>query len=682
MRFKPYYCCIFILLVSYIGHTQNQVAKTSSSTNQAYCPQSEIRIAPNFKLKIDSTKNINKISIKISKGYKKDQDMLKLTNALMHLSVSTKWNVTNGELTLTNSDNKPIPTKNWVRAIKDVTYVNNNASVSGKRAFSISLNNEGFENIGKTQVFVPVVTEVLSAERCGPGTLKLTAKAVGDVYWFDSPTLGVALFKGETFITPILKNSKTYYVVAGTEDCLNGERTPIYATVFNMPTAQKKTELINCDIEGESDGYTFFNLKEATDFMTLGYSDDVNITYYLSEADAVTKRNVISNPENFSNENTITAYARIENEAGCYSVADLILKASTTSFPKGYQREITACDGDMLNDGRTAFDLTIAGVEFMEQFPTGQNLEVSYYRSFKDAQLEKNKILNETNYFNKTPFKETLYVRVESKDNGACYGIGAHLTLIVKPRPEFKVNPVATLCLDKDPIELGILEPEDSYRYEWTRNGIFVGNSRTIEIREGGEYNVVAVSTYGCRSTPRTIKVREVNIAVASIEDILIKDGTPNENTISLNNGNLGLGDYEYALGSEDGNYQSQPLFKDVTSGVHTLYIREKHGCGTASIKAFVFEYPQLFTPNNDGKDDFWQITEGLDDISPYTVTNLFIYNQSGQLVAEVNPFDVGWDGKRKGKPMPEGKYSFVITLIDKSGKRQERKGSFKLERS
>ncbi|MBJ2172816.1 T9SS type B sorting domain-containing protein [Aureibaculum sp. A20] len=677
---KSNYYFLFLFLISFLGSAQNAQINNAELNRQAYCPLSEIKIVPVYT--IDNKKSvINTVNVKITSGYQKAHDMLKLTNALLHLSISTNWNVAEGKLILTSSKDKILTITEWISAVKDVAYINNSASVSGDRTFSVFINNNS-KNTVNTYIFVPTISEVIANERCGSGSLKLSAKATGDVYWYDSPSLGIPIFKGENFITPMLTTTTTYYVVAGSEGCLDGKRIPITATVFNLPTAQKKTALINCDEDGKPDGLTFFNLKEATEYMTLGYVDDVDISYYISEADAITQRNAIINPDNFSNDKAITVYARIENKAHCYFIADLVLNVSTTAFPEGYQRELVGCDGDMVNDGITAFDLTMAGTDFMAQFPKEQNLEVSFFRSYNDALLENNKILNETNYFNKTPFKETLYVRVENKDNGACYGIGAHLVLTVMATPEFKVKPTAILCWEEGSTKLETFEADDNYRYEWTKDGVFIGNTRTLEVKDGGEYKVVGISTYGCRSIPRTIIVREVNTAVPYMDDISIKDGYSDNNTIILNDKNLGLGDYEYALDSLKGSYQPKPLFKNVTSGVHTIFIREKHNCGTSSIKIFVFEYPQSFTPNNDGINDFWNITEGLDDIAPYSVTILSIFNSSGQLVTTINPFDIGWDGTdNKDKAMPEGVYSFALNLIDKEGKKLERKGNFYLKR-
>ena len=75
----------------------------------------------------------------------------------------------------------------------------------------------------------------------------------------------------------------------------------------------------------------------------------------------------------------------------------------------------------------STFDLTEASQALIGQFPAGQNLRVQYYHNLSDAQLENNEILPQNNYRNTSPYTEILFVRVESEDNGDCYGIGPHL---------------------------------------------------------------------------------------------------------------------------------------------------------------------------------------------------------------------------------------------------------------
>lgn len=76
-------------------------------------------------------------------------------------------------------------------------------------------------------------------------------------------------------------------------------------------------------------------------------------------------------------------------------------------------------------------------------------------------------------------------------------------------------------------------------------------------------------------------------------------------NNITVSSTNLGQGDYEFAL-DDTSLYQDSPYFNNVKSGIHTLYVRDKKGCGTSSIGVSVIGYPKYFTPNGDGTNDTW----------------------------------------------------------------------------
>ena len=69
---------------------------------------------------------------------------------------------------------------------------------------------------------------------------------------------------------------------------------------------------------------------------------------------------------------------------------------------------------------------------------------------------------------------------------------------------------------------------------------------------------------------------------------------------------NLDPGDYEFSLDNEFGPFQGDTTFSNVSAGIHTIFVRDKRGCGTTSVEVSVIGYPKFFTPNNDGYNDYW----------------------------------------------------------------------------
>ncbi|MDZ7613170.1 MAG: hypothetical protein U5K51_05255 [Flavobacteriaceae bacterium] len=424
-----------------------------------------------------------------------------------------------------------------------------------------------------TKITVPAITSAANVSTCGPAALTLSATAsAGQVLWFASATDNVPLYTGPNFTTPLLTQTTTYYVLAAAPGCTSGIRKEVIASVYEIPVINKLVELKNCDEDGVSDGFTDFNLREADALIYSGPSV-LQISYYLSAADAAAETNAI-NPAPFNNATAGLVYARAENADGCFDIASLSLRVSTTSFSPNYLYDLTACDSDQGNDGVFSFDLTEASQALIGQFPTGQNLRVQYYHNFSDAQLEVNEILPQNNYRNLTPYNETLFVRVESEDNGACFGIGPHLRLLVNARPEFALQPDAILCTNLGPIPLSVQNPDGDYSYEWrNEQNMVVGTGTTIEVSQGGTYSVIATSLTGCASFPRTVTVTESSVADIDIDDILVEDNSENNTITILNDNNqLGIGNYEYALDQANGPFQQENVFENVKPGMHVVY--------------------------------------------------------------------------------------------------------------
>lgn len=85
---------------------------------------------------------------------------------------------------------------------------------------------------------------------------------------------------------------------------------------------------------------------------------------------------------------------------------------------------------------------------------------------------------------------------------------------------------------------------------------------------------------------------------------------------------------------------------------------------------------PNSFTPNNDGKNNFW---------SPigynYKSINYTIYNRWGQLIFESNDLNIGWDGKYLGENCQQGIYVYNLKWIDMKNRQHYKYGHINLIR-
>ena len=86
------------------------------------------------------------------------------------------------------------------------------------------------------------------------------------------------------------------------------------------------------------------------------------------------------------------------------------------------------------------------------------------------------------------------------------------------------------------------------------------------------------------------------------------------------------------------------------------------NGCAsTDSVKITVISklyIPNAFTPNNDGKNDKWNIPA----MALYPDATVSVFNRFGEKVFETtNYISHAWDGTWKGKAQPMGSYIYII---------------------
>lgn len=530
-----------------------------------------------------------------------------------------------------------------------------------------------------TTIFMALITAATPAKRCGAGTVPMSATATSGagVLWFDTPTSTTILHTGSNY-TPSLSASKTFYVLASANGCLTGPRTAVTATVNPLPIIQSNIDFKNCDEDGTADGFTDFNLNEITPIITNNDSS-LTVSYHLSAADANSSSSTNAiNPSPFNNQTANTVYARVQNSFGCFSVSTITLSVSSTLLPASFNYELAACDKDANADGFFAFNLTEASTVFINQLPSGQPLSVHYYRNLNDAQLEQNEILP-TNYINETKDSQILYVRVENENDGNCYGIGPFLTLTIQQIPQFDVNPTAIVCLNLPPITLQTFNPKGNYTYLWTNaSGTMISTNSSAEVAEAGLYTVIATSVLNCESFPKTVTVTASDIATITMNDIIVVDDSDN-NSITVNNTNLGAGDYTFSLDAPFGPFQDETYFENLLPGIYTLYVSDKNSCGVAALDIAILGFPKFFTPNGDGHNDTWKVLGN--DLSSIQISTIYIFDRFGKLVADVDLTGEGWDGFYNGERLPGADYWYLVKFTDQYGNYREKRGNLSLIR-
>ena len=132
-------------------------------------------------------------------------------------------------------------------------------------------------------------------------------------------------------------------------------------------------------------------------------------------------------------------------------------------------------------------------------------------------------------------------------------------------------------------------------------------------------------------------------------------------------------------MDDENGVFQNSNTFTKVPIGEHTVYVREKNGCGLVSRiverELSAKDFPQFFTPNGDGINDFWQFSPPPDIEASIEIIR--VYDRYGNFLAQIDPKRIGWDGRFNGRPLPSSDYWFKATSFGQ----QEIYGHFTLKR-
>ena len=483
---------------------------------------------------------------------------------------------------------------------------------------------------------------------CFGEVLELDASFAGNnqYQWFRN---GIAI-PGETQPTFTVIQDGIYEVVVELENntcTITGSITIEYAGEINL----QDTTLIQCN-EDES-GIAVFNLFNASEQITAGDNSLQVTSFFTTLINAQNNTSPIPNPNAYTNTTpNQTVFARVMAPSGCTNIAQVTLKTVTNFLDP---IELTECSFSN-NPGKAAFDLNPVFNEIQSIY--GNSLGVSFHVSLNQALQGVQALPFE--FINTNPGFQTIYARLTNQAD--CFGIlPLHLNVI--PTPQFSGESEIFYCLDTFPemiqLSSGVIGAPSDYNFLWSTGE----TSSNISINQPGVYSVeisfsenIQGQTYTCTTT-RTINV--IGSELAELSYVL--DGNFGSQNIIVQA--TGSGDYVFALNNINGPYQDSNVFENLESGIYTVYVKDNNGCGIASKRIFIVGFPNYFTPNFDGINDYWQI-EGINPRNNF-VESVIVFDRHGKIIHRLDFNSNGWDGTYRGRPLPSSDYWFLATFVD-----------------
>ncbi len=190
-----------------------------------------------------------------------------------------------------------------------------------------------------TMITIPKITTTTPGSACGSGTVTLQATAAnGPINWSDD--VGNPVGTGNSYTTPTLSKSKTYYVDNG---CTT-TRTPVLATINNIPSiTATNTPVFTC-------GAGSVTLHAATDIGIINWYSSSTGTDIAATGTSFTTPPITQNT---------TFYAQAVNN-GCVSPARIPVEILYYIPPAVTDQEVTLCKSTAVT-----LDASLSGMTYL-----------------------------------------------------------------------------------------------------------------------------------------------------------------------------------------------------------------------------------------------------------------------------------------------------------------------------
>lgn len=678
--------------------------------DEIYCPNTYHKIASNVSIThAPSETSTDAVYIQIASGYVNGQDILKLNDAFAtaHPEITSFFYPSEGKLKLYSPSGALIPYTDFTEAIEAVEFFNSSATPSGSRSFSISIgignlsylprNGHYYEYVSSygitwtsakyeagirkyygLQGYLATLTSADEAQLAGaqaPGTGWIGGtdeQTEGTWRWVTGPeglenggngrTFWIGRSNGTATAPDFFanwNNNEPNHNIQSFKP--NGENyAHITAPVIGRPGAWN-------DLSNEGDppgnyhprGYIVeYGGMPGEIELKLSASTNLTIPQITDTTPASRCGTGTVTLQATASVGTINWYDSPTGGSPLGSGNSFITPSlSTTTF---YYVQASECESTRVRVTATiniiptlnVTDTTVplCGTGNIILNATTDVGTINWYASSTD-----NTILGTGNQFTTPAITQNTTYYAEAFNNGCTSGVRTPINIVVYAFPNVNDEEI-TFCQGSDTeLDAGVT----GMRYLWSTGATL----QKITVSSGGIYTVDVTNANNC-SSRKTIKLTEHTIPEINYIDV-------NETTVVVY---LKKEETYFEYSIDGTNYQNSNVFFNVSSGLHTAYVREINSCGIDTKEFIVLIVPKFFTPNNDSFNDLWEIN-GLPFYPKASVT---IFDRYGKLISILNSKNPGWDGTYHKIMLPADDYWYILK-IDDSG--TEKRGHFSLKR-
>ena len=620
---------------------------------------------------------------------------------------------------------------------------------------------------------------------CKGGSTQINSSLLGNIpsgtviLWHNDSTGGVSIHSGNSFTTPILNTTTTYYV----SSCPGTYRIPVIVKVNPLPTANAGTDTTIClgqNVNFHATGGSLYHWNTGATTSSISVSPTVNSTYFVTVTDALgcsNKDTVVLNinplPIADAGHDTsvcsgLTFQLNATGGTSCLWNASTTLSNNTIYNPIAHpaittkyfvtvfdinqcsskdsilitvnplpQAAISGVQHICMGDS-TIFQANSGGAYNWSTGDTSLSIKVSpgtntsYFLTVTD-------ILGCKNYDTTLLTVLSLPIVGISNDDSICKGTSSNLsatgggTYLWSPTTGLSSstisNPVATPsnsitytvtvtgangCSQTKNTSINLYtEPsinitQNIYNgcpplhilfsdtnssgisgWEWnfgdpssgSNNIMYLQNPSHIYNTSGNYSVILTLSYHGCHKTDTFNNIINIYQKPFASFDALPAVTNILQPTISFNNNSANavsylwnFGDALSALNTSTDFSPTHTYSEEATYNIK-LITYSQNGCMDSCFRdviinpEFTFFIPNVFTPNGDGINDYFQGTG-----KNFSEVQMYIYDQWGELIYESNDYNKPWNGNYKNITgnVIEAVYVYKFVVKDFRGKMHE----------